>query len=47
MVVKEPNHRLKRCSEIGQFLTVVGAKARSLGGGGEVGGEGRIGTFVT
>ena len=46
MVVKEPNHRLKRCSEIGQFLTVVGTKARSLGEGG-VGGEGRIGTFVT
>ena len=40
VVIKEPNHRLKRCSEIGQFLTVVGAKARSLGGGGGGGGKG-------
>ena len=46
MVVKEPNHRLKRCSEIGQFLT-VGGQRHGLSGGGEVGGEGRIGTFVT
>ena len=42
------NHRLKRCSEIGQFVEVVGAKARSQGGRRrEGGGEGRIGNFFT